>query len=100
MKYSDLPPSLHPSSLRPFIFAGVFFGLSAYTYLSSRALPILLAIFTLYLALFARKKMRGKWRGLFVCFIVAGCDGAAVGDHVAHAARSAIPRQRGQCSIG
>ena len=56
----------------PFLIAGVFFGLSAYTYLSSRALPILLAIFTLYLVLFARKKMTGKWRGLFVCFIVAG----------------------------
>ncbi len=57
---------------RPFILSGIFFGLSAYTYLSSRALPILLAIFTLYLALFARKKMMGKWRGLFVCFIVTG----------------------------
>ena len=68
-------PSLRPSispSLRSFVFAGIFFGLSAYTYLSSRALPILLVIFTLYLALFARKKMSGKWRGLFVCFIVAG----------------------------
>ncbi len=61
-----------PLSLRPFIIAGVFFGLSAYTYLSSRALPILLAVFTLYLALFARKKMRGKWRGLFSSFIIAG----------------------------
>jgi 4-amino-4-deoxy-L-arabinose transferase-like glycosyltransferase len=60
------------ASLRPFIFAGLFFGLSAYTYLSSRALPILLAIFTLYLALFARNKMMGKWRGLFVCFAIAG----------------------------
>jgi 4-amino-4-deoxy-L-arabinose transferase-like glycosyltransferase len=70
-----ISPSLHlsiPRSLYPFITAGIFFGLSAYTYLSSRALPILLAIFTLYLALFARKKMRGKWRGLFTCFIVAG----------------------------
>jgi 4-amino-4-deoxy-L-arabinose transferase-like glycosyltransferase len=57
---------------RPFIFAGVFFGLSAYTYLSSRALPILLVIFTLYLALLARKKMRGNWRGLFISFIMAG----------------------------
>ena len=57
---------------RPFILAGIFFGLSAYTYLSSRALPILLAVFTLYLALFARKKMRGKWRGLFSSFIIAG----------------------------
>jgi 4-amino-4-deoxy-L-arabinose transferase-like glycosyltransferase len=61
-----------PRSLHPFIIAGVFFGLSAYTYLSSRALPILLIIFAFYLALFARKKMIGKWRGLFVCFIVAG----------------------------
>ena len=57
--------------LRPFVFSGVFFGLSAYTYLSSRALPILLAIFTLYLVLFARKKMTGKWRGLFLCYVVA-----------------------------
>lgn len=63
----SIPPSLHP-----FVFAGIFFGLSAYTYLSSRALPILLAIFAVYLALFARQKMRGKWRGLFACFIVAG----------------------------
>ena len=58
--------------LRSFLVAGIFFGLSAYTYLSSRALPILLMLFTVYLALFARKKMIGKWRGLFVCFSVAG----------------------------
>jgi 4-amino-4-deoxy-L-arabinose transferase-like glycosyltransferase len=57
---------------RTFIVAGIFFGLSAYTYLSSRALPILLTLFMLYLVLFARKKMTGRWRGLFVCFIVAG----------------------------
>jgi 4-amino-4-deoxy-L-arabinose transferase-like glycosyltransferase len=63
--------SLLPS-LCPFIIAGVFFGLSAYTYLSSRALPILLIIFTIYLALFARRKMAGKWRGLFISFIVGG----------------------------
>jgi 4-amino-4-deoxy-L-arabinose transferase-like glycosyltransferase len=68
---SSLHLSIAPS-LHPFILAGVFFGLSAHTYLSSRALPILLAVFTLYLTLFARKKMRGKWRSLFVCFIVAG----------------------------
>jgi 4-amino-4-deoxy-L-arabinose transferase-like glycosyltransferase len=57
---------------RPFVLAGIFFGLSAYTYLSSRALPILLAIFTVYLVLFARQKMRGKWRGLLVSFSIAG----------------------------
>jgi 4-amino-4-deoxy-L-arabinose transferase-like glycosyltransferase len=56
---------------RPFVFAGIFFGLSAYTYLSSRALPILLAAFTVYLALFARDRMRGKWRYLSLGFAIA-----------------------------
>lgn len=60
------------TSLRPFIFAGIFFGLSAYTYLSSRALPILLAAFTVYLALFARDRMRGHWRGLFAGYLIGG----------------------------
>jgi 4-amino-4-deoxy-L-arabinose transferase-like glycosyltransferase len=60
-------------SLRPFVLAGVFFGLSAYTYLSSRALPILLAAFTVYLALFARDRMRGRrWRGLFASYLIGG----------------------------
>jgi 4-amino-4-deoxy-L-arabinose transferase-like glycosyltransferase len=56
----------------PFIIAGLFFGLSAYTYLSSRALPILLAAFTVYLALFARDRMRGRWRGLFASYLIGG----------------------------
>lgn len=56
---------------RPFVFAGIFFGLSAYTYLSSRALPILLATFTVYLALLARDRMRGEWRYLFLGFAIA-----------------------------
>ncbi|HET7375296.1 MAG TPA: glycosyltransferase family 39 protein, partial [Anaerolineae bacterium] len=60
-----------PSLLRPFIIAGIFFGLSAYTYLSSRAIPILLISFVLYLALFARDRMRGRWRNLFVSFAIA-----------------------------
>ncbi len=74
-EYGGFPLALRPSvppSLRPFILAGIFFGLSAYTYLSSRALPILLMLFTAYLAVFARRKMTGKWRGLFACFIIAG----------------------------
>ncbi|MBP7689141.1 MAG: glycosyltransferase family 39 protein [Thermoflexales bacterium] len=59
-------------TLRPFILAGIFFGLSAYTYLSSRALTILLTAFTVYLALFARDRMRGKWRGLFASYLIGG----------------------------
>ncbi len=58
--------------LRPFVFAGIFLGLSAYTYLSSRALPILLAAFTVYLAILARDRMRGKWRGLFASYLIGG----------------------------
>jgi 4-amino-4-deoxy-L-arabinose transferase-like glycosyltransferase len=57
--------------IRDFVLAGVFFGLSAYTYLSSRALPILLVVFTLYLAVFAGKRMSGrKWRGLFISCVI------------------------------
>lgn len=59
-------------SLRPFVFSGLFFGLSAYTYLSARALPILLVAFTVFLALSARDRMRGRWRGLFVSYLVGG----------------------------
>ncbi|HZY45033.1 MAG TPA: hypothetical protein VFF70_09820, partial [Anaerolineae bacterium] len=58
-------------SLRLFIFGGIFLGLSAYTYLSSRAIPILLIAFVIYLALFARDRMRGRWRNLFICFAIA-----------------------------
>ncbi len=71
-------PALSPSSrlsispsLRPFIISGVFLGLSAYTYLSSRALPILLIAFVIYLALFARDRIRDRWRNLFICFAIA-----------------------------
>jgi 4-amino-4-deoxy-L-arabinose transferase-like glycosyltransferase len=56
--------------IKRFVWAGVFFGLSAYTYLSSRAIPILIAVFTLYLALFARDRMRGRWRSLFVSYAI------------------------------
>ena len=64
MKDEDRP------SRQPLLFSGLFFGLCAYTYLSSRALPILLAAFTGYLALFARDWMRGRWRGLFASYVV------------------------------
>ncbi len=65
------PRHLFSSSLLTFILAGIFFGLSAYTYLSSRAVPILLFAFVIYLVLFARDRMRGRWRNLFICFAIA-----------------------------
>lgn len=58
------------SGRRSFVMAGLFLGLSAYTYLSSRALPILLAALAAYLLLFARDRVRGKWRGLLASCII------------------------------
>jgi hypothetical protein len=54
-----------------FALAGVLVGLSAYTYLSSRAIPILLLAFVSYLAVFARDPMRGRWRHLALFLVVA-----------------------------
>ncbi|HLF26051.1 MAG TPA: glycosyltransferase family 39 protein [Anaerolineae bacterium] len=54
-----------------FALAGLFVGLSAYTYLSSRAIPILLLALALYLALFARDQMRGRWRAFALFLLIA-----------------------------
>jgi len=51
--------------------AGVWFGLAAYTYLAARAIPILLVGFALYLALFVREQMRGKWAGMALMLAIA-----------------------------
>ena len=59
------------SANRQFAIAGVWFGLSVYTYLAGRAVPILLLGFSVYLALFAREQMRGKWRGLVLMLAIA-----------------------------
>ncbi len=52
------------------ITGGLLLGLSAYTYLAARAIPILLLAFVLYLALLTRNWMRGRWRNLAVFFVV------------------------------
>jgi len=54
-----------------FVLAGLLVGLSAYTYLSSRAIPILFLAFLLYLALFARSQMRGQWRHIALFLAIA-----------------------------
>ena len=56
---------------RQFGLAGVLVGLSAYTYLSSRAVPILLLAFLVYLLLVARDRMRGRWRNFALFIVVA-----------------------------
>lgn len=51
---------------RYFGVAGLFAGLSLYTYLASRALPIFFLLFILYLALAHRQELRARWHGVAV----------------------------------
>jgi 4-amino-4-deoxy-L-arabinose transferase-like glycosyltransferase len=68
---SKLKPPASQSANRQFVVAGMWFGLSGYTYLAARAVPILLLAFSVYLALFAREQMRGKWRGVVLMLAMA-----------------------------
>lgn len=47
-----------------FVLAGVMAGLSAYTYMASRALPIFFGLFILYLALVHRQAFKRRWQGV------------------------------------
>jgi len=49
---------------RDWIGAGLLLGLSAYTYTSSRIVPLLLLLFVAYLLLWHRPLIRQCWRGL------------------------------------
>jgi len=49
-----------------FGMAGVFAGLTLYTYMAARAVPIYFAIFILYLILFHRSRFKYKWRGIVI----------------------------------
>jgi hypothetical protein len=68
---SSLKSTAGQSAHRQFAIAGIWFGLSAYTYLAGRAVPVLLLGFSVYLALFAREQMRGKWTGLALMLVIA-----------------------------
>ncbi|MGB5058472.1 MAG: glycosyltransferase family 39 protein, partial [Candidatus Promineifilaceae bacterium] len=47
-----------------FALAGFFGGLSLYTYLAARAVPIFYALFVVYLAIFHRAELKARWRGV------------------------------------
>ncbi len=47
-----------------FGLAGVLAGLSLYTYMAARAVPIFFALFVLYLVLFQRGEFKSQWRGV------------------------------------
>ena len=49
---------------------GLLMAVSLYTYTASRLLPVLVAAFAGYLALFGREQMQGKWQGIALAFVV------------------------------
>lgn len=49
---------------------GLLIALSIYTYPAARLLPVLVALFALYLALFHRDRFRHQWRGFATAFLV------------------------------
>ncbi|MBX3058986.1 MAG: glycosyltransferase family 39 protein [Anaerolineae bacterium] len=55
---------LTPSPAHLFTLSGFFAGLSLYTYLAARAVPIFFLLFILYLALVHRQEVRKRWRGV------------------------------------
>lgn len=53
-----------------FALAGLLGGLSLYTYMAARAVPIFFGLFIVYLALTQRKTFRQNWRGLVLFTLV------------------------------
>ena len=58
-----------PTLLNPFSLSGVFAGLSLYTYLAARAVPIFYALWLGYLAIFHRRELYHRWRSILL-FVV------------------------------
>jgi 4-amino-4-deoxy-L-arabinose transferase-like glycosyltransferase len=53
------------------VLAGLLLGLSGYTYLAARGVPILFGAFLVYLALFNRALLRRAWRELAIALTLA-----------------------------
>ncbi len=53
-----------------FALAGLFAGLSFYSYLASRVIPVFYLLFVIYLALFHRRTIQDRWRELLLFFLV------------------------------
>ncbi|MFN2189037.1 MAG: ArnT family glycosyltransferase [Candidatus Promineifilaceae bacterium] len=63
--YSDRNPRIW------FATAGLFLGISFYTYFASRGIPIILLLFGFYLLLFQRDILNRSWRGFLLMFLLA-----------------------------
>jgi len=53
-----------------FALAGLLAGLSFYTYMASRAVPIFYLLFAFYLLLFHRQAFRQRWAGMLLFFAI------------------------------
>ncbi|MFN2189015.1 MAG: ArnT family glycosyltransferase, partial [Candidatus Promineifilaceae bacterium] len=61
-------PNSNGAAMLWFALCGVFAGLSFYTYMASRVVPIFFALFLIYLVLFLRSELRIRWRGVLLFF--------------------------------
>ena len=64
--------SIISSPLLWFTIAGLFAGLSLYTYMASRVVLIFYLLFTTYLLLFHRHALQERWRGVLLFFLTFG----------------------------
>ncbi len=71
LRKSDRVPAGSPRSLWPFIAAGIFLGLSLYTYTAVRLFPLLIVIILLLVLLFDRQAIRTIWQPLLLMGAVA-----------------------------
>jgi len=61
------------------ILVGLLLGMALYTYTASRVLPLLLAAFACYLALFHPRQLRNGWRGIVLALVVTTMLAAPLG---------------------
>jgi 4-amino-4-deoxy-L-arabinose transferase-like glycosyltransferase len=66
----DAPDGRRRHELLWFGLGGVCSGLMLYTYFASRAVPAIFVAFALYLLLFHRQKLRGRWLGVLVFLLL------------------------------
>lgn len=62
-------PRASPPSRRRFLVAGLSVALCLYTYFAARAVPLILLVFSIYLALFHQNTFREHWRGFALTFV-------------------------------
>ena len=62
-------PYSHNRALVYFILAGLLAGLSFYTYMASRVVPIFYVLFVLYLVLVHRPAIQERWQGVALFFL-------------------------------